>query len=337
MEKLKKWLEPTNNKIIASVIAVVLIGAIGTGIYLATKKDVPVVIFNENIVVEYGQKSFADEEASDSEDKKESLPILDPESIVNKDKSKYDEISFNKIASSKEPMTLEFRFIDTSEIGENEGILYARLGDEVKEFKFEYEVKDTHSPIIENVSDQEITEGEAFNHEFKSHDIIDGELDVIIEGEYDINVPGTYDLKVVSEDKNKNKTEVEFKLTILEKEIAVVENVETTLPGTGSNKGTSINTNGSKPNGNSNSNSINNNSSNNNGSTTKPVNPTKPTEPTNPVKPVEPTKPVSEWKEYKDYGSFESCRAVIDDVHVQHIKQWKQSMCDDGVLRYKNK
>lgn len=338
MEKVKKWLEPSKNKAIASVLATALIAAVGTGIYFITKKDAPVIVFKQNIMLEYGQKSFSDDRTVDDSVEKESLEVLNPEDLIIKEESKYDEISFNKISNGNTPMTLEFRFVDTSEVGKHEGMLFARLGNELKEFKFEYDVIDTNNPIFENVVDQEIIEGEDFSHDFKANDIIDGELDVTIEGEYDVTTPGSYDLKAVATDKNNNKTEVGFKLSVSEKEMAIVEESNTALPSTGSNGGDSTN-NGRKPNTGSNN---NNSGSNNNESTTKPVTPTKPVEPTKPVKPVEPTKPVEPnnggWILYKDYGSYEGCEAVLQEVSRSHVREWRQSMCDEkGALKYKNR
>ncbi len=333
MEKVKKWLEPSKNKVIASVLAVALIAAVGTGIYFVTKKDVPILVFKENIMLEYGQKSFSDDQTVEDSEEKEALEVLNPEDLIIKEESKYDEISFNKISNGNTPMTLEFRFVDTSEVGKHEGMLFARLGNELKEFTFEYDVIDTNNPIIENVVDQELIEGEEFKHDFKAHDIVDGELEVLVEGEYDVTTPGTYELKAVAVDKNSNKTEIDFKLIVSEKEVANIEEPNTALPSTGSNGGVSTD-NGTKPNTGSNNNSS---GANNGGSTTKPVTPTKPVEPSKPVKPVEPTKPTDNggWIEYKDYGSFKACNAIIDDISIKNAWEWKQTMCDGGVLNYK--
>lgn len=336
MNKMNNIFKSKKSKIIGSTIISILIIGIGTMIYLNNKKEYPVIIFKDNILLEYGQKSFSDEETVEELDGNNSIEVLDPEDIIVKDKSKYDEISFNKISNGNTPMTLEFRFVDTSEIGKHEGTLFARLGNELKEFKFDYDVVDTNDPIIENVNDQEIIEGEDFIHDFKAHDIIDGELEVTIEGEYDVTTPGTYDLKAVASDKNNNKTAVDFKLIVTEKEVAVVEELNTTLPNTGSNSETSTNKG-------TNSNTGSNNSGNSS-SGTKPVTPTKPVEPTKPVKPVEPTKPTEpnkgngDWLEYKDYGSYEGCNAVLDEVSRSKVREWKQSMCDkDGTLVYKKR
>ncbi|MDE8245135.1 hypothetical protein PT160_07810 [Erysipelothrix rhusiopathiae] len=339
MEKVKKWLEPSKNKAIASVLAVALIAAVGTGIYFITKKDVPDIVFKENIMLEYGQKSFSDDQTVEDSEEKEALEVLNPEDLIIKEKSKYDEISFNKISNGNTPMTLEFRFVDTSEVGKHEGMLFARLGNELKEFTFEYDVIDTNNPIIENVVDQELIEGEEFKHDFKAYDIVDGELEVLVEGEYDVTTPGSYDLKAVATDKNNNKTEVGFKLSVTEKEVAIGEESNTALPSTGSNGGDSTN-NGRKPNTGSNNNNggSNNGGSNNGGTTTKPVSPTKPVEPTNPVKPVEPTKPDREWKIYGNYGTTAGCSAVGFDIMIEHINEWSHYMCDsNGDLIYRLK
>ena len=57
MEKIKKWLEPTKNKVIAGVIAVLVIAGGSYGVWALTQNKVsePVVIFKDNIVFEYGE------------------------------------------------------------------------------------------------------------------------------------------------------------------------------------------------------------------------------------------------------------------------------------------
>lgn len=341
MNNLKNIFKTKKNKTIGIITVVIIIAGVSLGIYFATKKDMPVIVFNENIVVEYGQKSFSNDEETnqtiDEDDKVEKLPILMPEDIIQKDKSNFDEVSFNKIASSKEPMTLEFRFIDTSEVGKHEGTLYARLVDEVKEFKFEYEVKDTHSPIIDGEDEVTLEHDESFDvTQYSAYDIVDGELPItVLEGSGNIEDDKTV-MKLSATDKNNNETIKEVRVTILEKEIAVSEDSSTTLPNTGSNSGTPTDKD-TNPNTGS-------NNSGNSGSGTKPVAPTKPVEPTKPVKPVEPTKPTEpnkgngDWLEYKDYGSYEGCNAVLDEVSRSKVREWKQSMCDkDGTLVYKKR
>lgn len=79
MEKLKKWIEPTKNKIIIGIIALLLVAGGGFAVWsLNQPKPIePVVIFKENIVFEYGQGMSYE-------------VFLDK--IIDKEKSKFDSI-----------------------------------------------------------------------------------------------------------------------------------------------------------------------------------------------------------------------------------------------------
>ncbi|QIK56360.1 hypothetical protein G7059_00120 [Erysipelothrix sp. HDW6A] len=57
MDKIKKWLEPKKNKLIAGVITVLVLAGVGFGVWsLSQSKSVePVIVFKENIVFEYGE------------------------------------------------------------------------------------------------------------------------------------------------------------------------------------------------------------------------------------------------------------------------------------------
>lgn len=82
-------------------------------------------------------------------------------------------------------------------------------------------VEDTKMPIMEGVSDKEVTVGDTIDllDGIKATDEIDGELEVTIEGDFDINKIGVYTLKATAKDKNENVVEQDFKVTVMEKKI----------------------------------------------------------------------------------------------------------------------
>lgn len=218
MKKCIEWFKTSKRKQIAAFLIILLIALIVINLSIKTKKENPIIIFKENIVVEYGQKSFIEDDQDESgnkSDKKETLeklPVLVPEDIIQKDLSKYDEISFNKIAVDGEPITLELRFIDTSTIGKHEGLVYARLGKNVQEFKFNYEVQDTRFPVIEGENQVKLRHDEAFDlNLYNAYDIIDGDLEITIDGMKD--EAGTFDVTLKATDKNKNTTKKTVKVT----------------------------------------------------------------------------------------------------------------------------
>lgn len=210
MKKHMEWLKTFKGKEILGICLAILLAVFVINLSYKNKKDEPILIFKENIVVEYGQKSFIEddetEEKSDTSSKRETLPVLMPEELIQKDVSKYDELSFNKIAVGGEPVTLEFRFIDTSTIGSHEGIIYARHGKNVKEFNFTYEVLDTRYPVIEGENQVKLKHDEAFDlNLYNAYDIIDGDLEITVDGMKD--EAGTFDITLKATDKNKNTTQ----------------------------------------------------------------------------------------------------------------------------------
>lgn len=133
-----------NKKLITIVIVVLIV----SGGYLGAralsnskhKDDGPKITFKDNIVFIKDQKSFSEVDEN-NEVIVEELPIILPQDIIIESESHYDEISFNKIATSNQPITLEFNFVDTSSVGDNfTGNLYVRLKDTVKEIPFTYSV-----------------------------------------------------------------------------------------------------------------------------------------------------------------------------------------------------
>ncbi|MDE8061330.1 hypothetical protein PT085_03055 [Erysipelothrix rhusiopathiae] len=354
MKKCIEWLKTSKGKQIAALLIVLLIALIVINLSFKTRKEDPIITFKENIVVEYGQKSFIEDDQDESgnkSDKKETLeklPALVPEDIVQKDLSKYDEISFNKIAVDGEPITLELRFIDTSTIGKHEGLVYARLGKNVQEFKFNYEVQDTRFPVIEGENQVKLRHDESFDlNLYNAYDIIDGDLEITIDGMKD--EAGTFDVTLKATDKNKNTTKKTVKVT--REETPVVESTTNTENASAS----SFDNNLANVSSNIIENSLNSNSNNNNGgggnaeiinsydgssggSETGSGN-------TIPSSPVEPQKssrpdPYQVAKEidmnfYKDYGNADNCLAGMRDIKKQYVEEWKTNYCDDyGYMYY---
>lgn len=349
MKKCIEWLKTSKGKQIAALLIVLLIALIVINLSFKTKKEDPIITFKENIVVEYGQKSFIEDDQDESgnkSDKKETLeklPALVPEDIVQKDFSKYDEISFNKIAVDGEPITLELRFIDTSTIGKHEGLVYARLGKNVREFKFNYEVQDTRYPVIEGENQVKLRHDEAFDlNLYNAYDIIDGDLEITIDGMKD--EAGTFDVTLKATDKNKNTTKKTVKVT--REETPVVESTTNTENGSASsfdNNLANVSSNIIENSRNSNSNNNNGGGGNteiinsNDGSSDESETGSGNTTPLTLVELPKPSRPdpyqVAKeigMKFYKDYASFDGCSTVIYDVLREHKKEWGSNYCDDN-------
>ncbi|MDE8339783.1 hypothetical protein PT226_05055 [Erysipelothrix rhusiopathiae] len=350
MKKCIEWLKTSKGKQIAALLIVLLIALIVINLSIKTKKENPIIIFKENIVVEYGQKSFIEDDQDESgnkSDKKETLeklPVLVPEDIIQKDLSKYDEISFNKIAVDGEPITLELRFIDTSTIGKHEGLVYARLGKNVREFKFNYEVQDTRYPVIEGENQVILRHDEAFDlNLYNAYDIIDGDLEITIDGMKD--EAGTFDVTLKATDKNKNTTKKTVKVT--REETPVVESTTNTGNGSASSFDNNLaNVSSNIIENSRNSNSNNNNSggnteiiNSNDGSSDESETWSGNTIPSSPVEPQKPSRPGPEAPSgmiyYKDYGSFDGCSAESRNVAKTNVKTMVNTLCDSyGYMYY---
>ncbi|WP_281192775.1 hypothetical protein [Erysipelothrix rhusiopathiae] len=350
MKKCIEWLKTSKGKQIAALLIVLLIALIVINLSIKTKKENPIIIFKENIVVEYGQKSFIEDDQDESgnkSDKKETLeklPVLVPEDIIQKDLSKYDEISFNKIAVDGEPITLELRFIDTSTIGKHEGLVYARLGKNVQEFKFNYEVQDTRYPVIEGENQVKLRHDEAFDlNLYNAYDIIDGDLEITIDGMKD--EAGTFDVTLKATDKNKNTTKKTVKVT--REETPVVESTTNTGNGSASSFDNNLaNVSSNIIENSRNSNSNNNNSggnteiiNSNDGSSDESETWSGNTIPSSPVEPQKPSRPGPEAPSgmiyYKDYGSFDGCSAESRNVAKTNVKTMVNTLCDSyGYMYY---
>lgn len=90
-------------------------------------------------------------------------------------------------------------------------------------------VEDIKKPIIEGVTDKEITEGDTIDLKqgITARDEIDGDLEIIIEGEVDTNKVGEYEITVKATDKNNNTTEVTYKVKVIAKPEEVSESTTT--------------------------------------------------------------------------------------------------------------
>lgn len=124
-------------------------------------------------------------------------------------------------------------------------------------------IDDTKKPIIEGVTDKEITEGDTIDLKqgIMARDEIDGDLEIIIEGEVDTNKVGEYEIKVKATDKNNNTTETIYKVKVNAKSEEVSENATTQ-----SNQNTQSGTN--KSNNSTTNKSTDSNTSNTNNKTT---------------------------------------------------------------------
>ena len=83
-----------------------------------------------------------------------------------------------------------------------------------------WKVEDTQKPIIEGVSNKEITQCDKFDAKdgITAKDNVDGNLEFVIEGDLDTNKVGKYTLTVKAVDKNGNETKKEFTVTVKQKE-----------------------------------------------------------------------------------------------------------------------
>lgn len=132
--------------------------------------------------------------------------LINDEKLSNKDTFK-----FEKIGTYTIKVKLEYTYIYslitflTKNI-ENEKIL-------------KIVVVDKEKPIIEGVSNKEITVGDNINLQdgITATDNVDGEVEVKIDGTVDNEKPGNYDIKVIATDKSGNTEEVTFTVTVKEK------------------------------------------------------------------------------------------------------------------------
>lgn len=326
MEKLKKWLDPTKNKIIAGVISVLVLAGGGYGVWSVTQQnnvEYPEIRIKDNIQFEYGQSI---------EKEQYGLKQITFDDIIAGG-SKYDTAEFKLLNSQTKKPNEELEIIDTMKLGDGYANFSASYKGIYSQGGFPYTVVDTQSPIIEGAVDMETAYGSDLKFEdiITGTDLVDGKVKLIVEGEFDTSKAGQYEMKAIATDNNGNVTEKTFIVTVHEEE-KPVEEPETPSSQAPSNTGGTSST--SKPSSNT-----------GNTSTTKPAEPSKPaetpkpTEPTKPVekpKPAEPEKPVPEgMKLFKKYDSAELCIADMDNQSRIHVREWIRNRCSsDGRMLY---
>lgn len=185
--------EKQSKKTLWILIPIIAVLAIGGYFIWDKNKAKPVVVFNEDITIEYAQEDF------------------DLESYVNQEESEYDKISFEPLSCKN----ADEKTIKTQVVGSFKAYVYAELEGNCEMFELPYSVSDTTFPVIENVKDITIAQGEEPDFsEFSAQDPIDGRVESYILGDYDNETAGTYPLTFVGEDKHGNKTEEDFTLTV---------------------------------------------------------------------------------------------------------------------------
>lgn len=154
-----------------------------------------------------------------------------------------------KLYVSDEEITSTYKFMEVGEIKliEAKQIDYTNFLGEVQTINVSkdivYTVVDTQKPVIEGISDKEITVGDEINLKegIKATDPVDGELEVVLDGTADTNTVGEYKITVKATDKNNNVETKEFTVKVIEKpvvETRVATSNNGTTNKTNSNKGT---------------------------------------------------------------------------------------------------
>lgn len=204
------------SKIILGITIGILIIAVGLGItyYALTKKENKVItqikqdlenkVTLEDKVYEYGSEI--------------TLQKLNLDSNV-------------KVYINNQELNNTYKFIEVGEYrlkAETSQIYKNFLNKEeiiIAEKEATIKVVDTKKPIIEGVTDKEITEGDTIDLKqgITARDEIDGDLEIIIEGEVDTNKVGEYEITVKATDKNNNTTEVTYKVKVNAKTEEVVK------------------------------------------------------------------------------------------------------------------
>lgn len=126
-------------KTIIVVSSLLLIVAIFGLKVLSERESEPVITFKDNIRIVLGQKQYQEADSQESR-VEEVLPIVRPQDVIISNESYFDEISFNKINTESQTNLMESKPLNTIQLGDHEGTLYARKGDKVSEFEFVYEV-----------------------------------------------------------------------------------------------------------------------------------------------------------------------------------------------------
>lgn len=308
IKKVPKSIMITSTLILTLIVGTVTINA------FKNNGNKPVVVFKEDIVLEYGDEIRSDDIVD---------LFIDTETSVFK--------------------TLEFlkAEIDTFVVGDNHStVLEYSLNGLRTQSEFVYSVEDTNSPILDNVSDIVVRykEGEEILVDLvgdaTASDVVDGSLEVKIDdSKLDLNKDGVYEVVAFAEDKNGNITREPFNVTV---EIEVVDLKN--LPNTG-NESTQQNTSkkpvASTPSGSS-----------------KPTQPSKPddkeapsTKEPDPINgdncswydcPPEEEFEAGGWTYYlyKEYDTFRACMNAIEEWQNTDHSPWKSTLCLDTALYY---
>lgn len=131
--------------------------------------------------------------------------------IDNKKISKGETVKFEKIKTYIVKVNLEYTYVYS--------IIKSLTKNIQSEKTLKITVVDKEKPIIEGVSNREITVGDNINLQegITATDNVDGKVEVKIDGTVDIKKAGNYDIKVIASDKSGNTEEAKFTVTVKEK------------------------------------------------------------------------------------------------------------------------
>ena len=117
-------------------------------------------------------------------------------------------------------------------LGTHHHAIKYKLDDDEIEMDYSINIVDTVAPIIEGAKDIEIEEGQEFDLNSLNViaiDKVDEKVEVHYESDFK-NEPGEYKVKIIAEDSSGNKATEEFKLKVLEKKHANIENDSSSKP-----------------------------------------------------------------------------------------------------------
>ena len=253
MEKLKKLvnkLDTKNKKIVAICIAAALVITCAGGIVYSLNKTPSLVLNKNKYTVEYGESFSADFKTLVST---EDLDEEDIHYLQHNVKIR------SNIENEVETVTNENGTTSKKDKG------YAKVGEykiiltyKNKDVSVTVKVKDTVAPELTVPENINITQGTDlatfdFNSLITATDLAQLNDVQIDYSTVDINTPAEYIAKASVEDINKNKTEKEFKITVIasspevESTTEQKKSVATTKPNTTTSSGSSSSSSNSKP------------------------------------------------------------------------------------------
>lgn len=108
------------------VMSIILLIAVVVGLKMfSERQSEPIITFKDNIRIVLGQKQYQEEDSQESR-VEEVLPIVRPQDVIISNESYFDEISFNKISTEPQSNLIESKSLNTFQLGNHEGTLYAR-------------------------------------------------------------------------------------------------------------------------------------------------------------------------------------------------------------------